>query len=363
MCYLKRVSIVLFHFLWLSTFSQNTKEILSLNQCLKITKATLSITLSDGVSYYDVYVDNKCDRAVIFTVTSKGNNGAVVSPITKIRARRPSDKYPYIDRVSMTSSTGKFKLEAYKFDGEKETIAAKETVTSEKPDKEGLNKASLTKKYRPELKDFLDDSVDTNPKSSKSKDFLDDSDDIKPKSSKSKDFLDNSDDAVSKTNKSKDYLDDSISNEKDFLYDGDSDDKYQIVQREGGIQGVIDNKGNILIPFKKHRIESYEGGVARISIPFASKTFNSKLNSYFITANKTGYVDSSGEFLDGYEISFTENKSKLNSGAVLYLTKTGDNFDYEKQKALDKKRNGIAYEKTKSEINAWKNEIKTKYKK
>ena len=110
---LKRVLLIVLYFFCVNAFSQNEKELLTLNQCLEITEAKYDFT-TGGKKYYNVYIKNKCDKIIWCKVTTIDVDGKKESCCNRIRVRRDNDKNKHVYRLAMTSSTGEFVLDAYK---------------------------------------------------------------------------------------------------------------------------------------------------------------------------------------------------------------------------------------------------------
>ncbi|PHR69263.1 MAG: hypothetical protein COA67_11075 [Lutibacter sp.] len=98
----------------------------------------------------------------------------------------------------------------------------------------------------------------------------------------------------------------------DFLDDNNTDDivsddtsksskpNYKIDEKNG-MQGVVSNKGKILIPYKKWIINEYRDGIAKVSILLTKQEDDCGTTH---KANKIGFVDNSTQFIDGYTIDF-----------------------------------------------------------
>ncbi|MDD7915906.1 hypothetical protein [Polaribacter ponticola] len=156
---------------------------------------------------------------------------------------------------------------------------------------------------------------------------------LEEKNDKKLDFLSN----YNKKAKLK-SIDDFISKSKsskrtsDFL-SSSGNLKGKIEYREN-TQGVINDKGEILIPFKNWKIIEYKSGIALVSISLESyyeKCYGTRGGEYSANAGKTGYVDKNGKFIDGYKITFGGGWFER---AVVILQKGEDNRSNAEKKLL-----------------------------
>lgn len=135
------------------------------------------------------------------------------------------------------------------------------------------------------------------------------------------------------------------------------------ITNKGNRQGVVDGNGIIIIPFRNWTINSYKYGFAEVSIPFDSfkctafDEFTWK-QEYPVKAiaTKVGYVDSSGNFIDGFEIS-------VSGGGVyrgIWLVAIPNNETYDQRKARErraknrKRKKAQAKKKCEIQVKQWK---------
>lgn len=223
-------------------------------------------------------------------------------------------------------------------------------------------------------KDFLADDKSTSTKSSSSKDFLANPSSTKSKSSSSKDFLASGSSSKKTSTKSNDFLasgssknksNDILSEKKDsksdFLDDKTNSSDYKIDYKDGKV-GVISKSGKVLIPYKEWQILTYHNGIAKVSIPLETKKCHCYLQRYYYGyANKIGYVDKSGNFIDGFEVDVTIDDGS--QPAYIKLVKTDKNGNTitktgPSAKAIEQKKKR---EKCEEELNSWKTQMKSKY--
>ena len=177
-----------------------------------------------------------------------------------------------------------------------------------------------------------------------------------------------------------DITDDSFlteSDDEDFLSSGSQDDflagkssnkTSHKIDYKGSMQGVIDEKtGKVLIPYRNWRINEFTDGLAEVSIQIDRFECNG-----IVTAYKVGYVDITGEFLDGYDIDFSHYQES--HYALLKLSTTKSNYDYDPEKERRKKREQerrdrerkekarIKRERCNRETDNWKSQIINQYK-
>jgi len=165
---------------------------------------------------------------------------------------------------------------------------------------------------------------------------------------------------TSKTNDD-DFLSEGNSSD-DFLSDNKASDNHKIDSKDNKT-GVIDKYGRVLIPYRKWEILEYDDGIAKVSIQVGE--YNCNGSTY---ANKAGYVDKSGEFLDGYTLEFNTVKyAEYVPGG--YITITYSSPEAERKAIQDaKRRNREKKEKKRREkercereIENWKTKIKNQY--
>ncbi|PLX13427.1 MAG: hypothetical protein C0598_03625 [Marinilabiliales bacterium] len=173
------------------------------------------------------------------------------------------------------------------------------------------------------------------------------------------------DDFLKEDSKSKD--DDFLSEDKDddsFL----SDDKKKAddfkIDTKDGKTGVINSKGRILIPYRDWSIIEFKDGVAKISYYFDKFECNGKTKAY---AYKTGYVDSSGDFLDGFKITFMQFKEQQAGGYIKIkrVDAQGNEIKHRMSAAEKAKRDRKKREKErcKRETENWIEQLKIRYNK
>lgn len=270
---------------------------------------------------------------------------------------------------------------------------AKVTVVSvalikEKADIEDVlsRKEKLKKKKSKSIDDFLNEKESSieqkgKPKTTDLDDFLNEKGNSTKQKKKSKktsldDFLNEKN---TDNTKSDDFLDDNNTN--DIVTDNikkPSKFSYKIDKKDN-LQGVISSKGKILIPYKKWTIKEYREGIAKVAVLVAERKDDCS-NTY--KAYKTGFVDKSTQFIDGYSIDFESiGAYKWRGGAVLKLNtavdKTGwTSEDYtaherrveankrrEKRKKEDEKRRKRLQEaKCEKTIATWKQQVLNQYK-
>lgn len=118
------------------------------------------------------------------------------------------------------------------------------------------------------------------------------------------DFLSDNNLMTDSTKNNEDFLsDDQDENSSDFLSNEEKvrTENFKILYKNGK-EGVEDENGKILIPYKNYNILEYSAGVAKISIVIERITinpprYNHNINGYAIV-KKEGFIDDSGEFLE-----------------------------------------------------------------
>ncbi|PWG04049.1 hypothetical protein [Polaribacter aquimarinus] len=200
-------------------------------------------------------------------------------------------------------------------------LEEKKEINKDSNHKENLKK--LDKKIQNE--DFLLEKEDKEIKK------------IKSKRKKSvKDFLLEEEDTSTS-----DFL--SEDNSDDFLIESIDKKKYEIKSKWDSngmfLNGVIDSKGGILIPFKKWKILEYENGIAKVSILIdKEKIYNSACNEIYYKGSwieilKEGFVDKRGTFIDSYIITeFGVNPLPF------FIESYDSNMSYSERKRLKEKR-------------------------
>jgi hypothetical protein len=150
----------------------------------------------------------------------------------------------------------------------------------------------------------LDDFLKTRKVSVSKSDFLSNN---KANSNKnSEDFL------VNKNSGSGDLFSKKTTNKSDFLDSSQASSLKGKIISKNGKTGVIDSKGNILIPFKDWRISAFKNGVAEVYYLLDSYSCENRcVGSYSAWVHKSGFVDSTGNFLDGIQITSGDNWQSL----------------------------------------------------
>ena len=207
------------------------------------------------------------------------------------------------------------------------------------------------------IDDFLADNKNEN-NNSKSKDFLADNTDVSSKKSNNGDFL------ADITNKN--------SNSNDFLSDIDKkEDKNSFeIKRKDNKQGVIDKNGKVLIPFKDWRIREYKMGIALVEILLESFSCTNCINEYLeneglydsymgASAYKVGYVDKTGEFIDGYETRIYED-CEISFSLRLYSAELSEEDIERIQERMVLEREK-AEKKCQMQTAAWRSQMISKY--
>ena len=224
------------------------------------------------------------------------------------------------------------------------------------------SKVEKTKKTK-SLDDFLNESGRTSSVKKISSNNLDD---LLSGTTNSKKTTSNSLDDLLSTNS------DSNTNDLDALLGSEENDTGFKIDSKDGLSGVINSRGKVLIPYKQWNILEYKMGVAKVR-----KELESKSCYETCTAYKEGFVDISGEFIDGFEIDFYS--STISHVGTLYIVATErhdpnkeswqqfnarkerDERNSTRRKAREKREKEIERKKCKIEINNWKNIIKSRY--
>jgi hypothetical protein len=136
---------------------------------------------------------------------------------------------------------------------------------------------------------------------------------------------------------------------------------------KNNLQGVVNGSGDILIPFKEWKIIEFKMGIAKVKKKIESRSFCSVTH----TAYKEGFVDNSGEFIDGYKISFSEYRESRPNRVFLRARQTDPNESYEqrvareraaeREKARREREEKIRIKQCRIEVNQWKRSIISKY--
>ncbi len=219
---------------------------------------------------------------------------------------------------------------------------------------------SATQKHNEDLKN-LDAELSNSKTKSKSLD-----DELKSLTSKSSnksldDFL-----ATKKTTKSTsgvDFLAENSSksnNSGDFLAGSSKSSTnvkdYKIEYKEG-LYGVVSSSGKVLIPFKKWEIEEYKFGIAKVTVELES--YEKKANSYGgykAIIYKKGFVDNTGNFIDGYEVDYSITKTQGTVMRGLTLVRGNDNRSYDEIQRAKKERErktNLEFAEAKNEVKQW----------
>ncbi|MFK5854764.1 MAG: hypothetical protein QM503_01450 [Bacteroidota bacterium] len=198
-----------------------------------------------------------------------------------------------------------------------------------------------------EIEDFLTEETTTSDDN-----FLTENENISDITDDS--FLTESDD--------EDFL--SSGNQEDFLVGTSSNKISYKIDYKGSMQGVIDEKtGKVLIPYRNWQIKEFTDGLAKVSIQI--DRFEC---SGIVTAYKVGYVDITGEFLDGYDIDFSYYGEFVQPVYIKInrLDKYGNPIkqsESSKRKAREKKeRDKRERERCNRETDNWKSQIINQYK-
>ena len=139
---------------------------------------------------------------------------------------------------------------------------------------------------------------------------------------------------------------------------------------------MVDDKGNILIPYREWEIKEYDLGIAKVLLKIASKTACSIIYAY-----KTGFVGSDGNFIGGFQIDFDEFEPQAAPNlTIIHRTEnpyrgTTNRAKYDaweaQQRADERRRQREAEQKKKEEelkrkqcqqaANEWKRSIISRY--
>jgi hypothetical protein len=164
-----------------------------------------------------------------------------------------------------------------------------------------------------------------------------------------------------------DFLSKSASNNNDFLSGsskGSSDDflsetnhsiDFKITSKDD-LRGVVNAKGDILIPFKKWVIVEYKMGIAKVSKQVAQKTFPVYKSSadYFCKINRVGFVDNTGNYIN--ESILTSKIHFSGSTRGLWLSPVNDDRSLEqikRDRARHSKLMDTREEQAKNEAQQW----------
>jgi hypothetical protein len=155
-------------------------------------------------------------------------------------------------------------------------------------------------------------------------------------------------------------------NQDDFLATENSDalndtkKGFKIVN-DGSLSGVIDNTGNILIPFKNWQIQAYKNGIAKVSILIDN---NFTCNNITYSASKKGFVDKSGDFIDEVIIDFSEyeyGRSDIFLVSIPKFNSVEEQQAYERRikarKREKEREKALETARCKNDVTLWKNNI------
>ena len=158
-----------------------------------------------------------------------------------------------------------------------------------------------------------------------------------------------------KTNsKNTDFLS-KTSTKGDFISKKTDKEDYTIDYKNGK-QGVVSKSGKLLIPYRNWKIVEYKSGIAKVNIDLSSYKCDYIENG--IIAYKEGFVDASGNFLDGFDVSF--RSMQFNNFARIKLVKTGYERDFEAEER-EKRELKIKRQKCNNDIKEWKLRILRQY--
>lgn len=151
----------------------------------------------------------------------------------------------------------------------------------------------------------------------------------------------NSTDFLSKEDKeNSDMFNSKKINDSDFLNSNKTTLQGKI-EYKNGKTGVVGKNGKILIPFRNWNIVAYKNGIAQISTRLDSfECGKSCVGFYNATVYKTGFVDSSGNYLDGIQIT---SSGKWKSDACIQIIRAG----VDDTKTITQERRAKEYEETK----------------
>lgn len=142
----------------------------------------------------------------------------------------------------------------------------------------------------------------------------------------------------------------------DFLSDSNHDSDFKITTRNG-LTGVVNEKGEILIPFKDWTIVEYKMGIAKVSTVVASKGFSAGtcIGSYYSSITKVGFADASGNYINGSTLS--SSGGWIAAGCLtLTYNDANNNISWEqmqRNKARAKKQNEYKKEQAIYEGQQW----------
>ncbi|MDT0554613.1 hypothetical protein [Patiriisocius hiemis] len=164
------------------------------------------------------------------------------------------------------------------------------------------------------------------------------------------------------------------SSESDFLesLDENTDAKAFTINTKDGKQGVIDNNGNVLIPYGDWRIMEYKMGIAQVYVELES-LWDCDCYSEYLEDRvnfrgtpvaliwKSGYVDKTGKFIDDPKIEFSTDCT-INLRLSLWSSSMTES-EIERAKERQRKEITLAEKKCQTNAESWKEEMLTKYEK
>lgn len=136
---------------------------------------------------------------------------------------------------------------------------------------------------------------------------------------------------ASSNNTSNDFLSEKNNNNSDFLSETNYSTDYKITSKDG-LNGVVNSKGEVLIPFKDWKILEYKMEIAKVSLRITEKAFPVEKSSdkYYCYINKVGFVDKTGQYIN--ESTLTSEFSFSGMPAGLWLSPTNDDRSVEQIK-------------------------------
>lgn len=116
------------------------------------------------------------------------------------------------------------------------------------------------------------------------------------------------------------------------------------IKTRNGLTGVVDSRGKVLIPFRKWNIKQYKMGIAEVTIPVNTKVICSRS----ITTYKKGFVNKSGQFVDGYDVDVSSYTIRSTGNTTLMLRKDPCNeygVSWEKREACQRLKERLKRER------------------
>ena len=133
-------------------------------------------------------------------------------------------------------------------------------------------------------------------------------------------------------------------------------DDFKITSKDG-LTGVVNAKGDILIPFKEWVIVEYKMGIAKVSTVVAKKSFSAGdcVGSAYAEVTKMGFVNSLGDYINGSSLkSYVGWQGK---GCLrLVSNNANNNISWEqiqRNKARAKREDEYKKEQAKNEAQQW----------